>query len=43
MSINALVAYILVWPVISSGILILLLVSLFLDIRSAKREGREML
>lgn len=43
MSINTLVAYILVWPVISSGILLLLLVSLFRDLRAAKREGRDML
>lgn len=43
MSINTLVFYILVWPVISSGILLLLLVSLFRDLRAAKREGRDML
>ncbi|GAA5089947.1 MULTISPECIES: putative transporter small subunit [Paenalcaligenes] len=43
MSINALVFYILIWPVLSTGILALLLVSLFRDIRAAKREGREML
>lgn len=43
MSINALVAYILVWPVISAGILLLLVVSLIKDLRAAKREGREML
>lgn len=43
MSIGALTIYILVWPVISSGILLLLLVSLFRDLRAAKREGRDML
>lgn len=43
MSISTLTAYILVWPIISAGILILLLGALFRDIRTAKREGREML
>ena len=43
MSINELVVYILVWPVISAGILALLVVSLIKDLRAAKREGREML
>lgn len=43
MSINELVVYILVWPVISAGILGLLVVSLIRDLRAAKREGREML
>lgn len=43
MSIGLLTAYILVWPVISAGILVLLLGALFIDMRNAKREGREML
>lgn len=43
MSISLLTTYILVWPVISAGILILLLGALFVDIRTAKREGRDML
>ncbi|MEZ2720271.1 putative transporter small subunit [Paenalcaligenes hominis] len=43
MNLTALSIYILIWPVMSAGILVLLLVSLFRDIRAAKREGREML
>lgn len=43
MSIDTLVTYILVWPVISAGVLLLLVVSLIRDLRAAKREGREML
>lgn len=43
MSIELLTTYILVWPAISFGILVLLLVSLVRDMRAAKREGREML
>ena len=43
MSIGLLATYILVWPVISAGILLLLLVALFHDMRAAKREGRDML
>lgn len=43
MNFAALTAYILVWPAMSAGILILLLVALFRDLRAAKREGREML
>ena len=43
MSIGLLTTYILVWPVISAGVLLVLLVALFVDIRSAKREGRDML
>lgn len=34
--------YILVWPVISAGILALLLVSLFRDVRAARRDGQSM-
>lgn len=34
--------YILVWPVISAGILVLLLVSLFKDIKNAKKTGKGM-
>lgn len=43
MNLTALAIYILIWPVMSTGILVLLLVSLFRDIRAAKREGRDML
>lgn len=37
-----LTAYILVWPLISAGILALLLVSLVRDLRAAKRDGQGM-
>lgn len=35
--------YILIWPCISAGILLLLLVALARDIIEAKRSGEEML
>lgn len=34
--------YILVWPVISAGILILLVTALIRDLRAAKRDGNQM-
>ncbi|HJD44247.1 MAG TPA: putative transporter small subunit [Candidatus Paenalcaligenes intestinipullorum] len=34
--------YILVWPVISAGILILLITALIRDLRAAKRDGNQM-
>lgn len=34
--------YILIWPVISAGVLLLLLVSLARDIRAARRDGKGM-
>lgn len=37
-----LTAYILVWPIISAGILALLLVSLVRDLREARRDGQGM-
>ncbi|HLS17405.1 MAG TPA: putative transporter small subunit [Paenalcaligenes sp.] len=43
MELDSLVAYILVWPVMSAGILILLIVSLIRDIIRARREGEELL
>ncbi|MFW8566820.1 putative transporter small subunit [Orrella sp. 11846] len=43
MSVNEIVAYILVWPVISAGILTLLVVSLIRDIRRARKDGTSML
>lgn len=35
--------YILVWPVISAGVLALLVVSLILDIRRARKLGEKMI
>lgn len=43
MSINELVAYILVWPVLSAIILLILVVSLIHDIIRSRKEGKEML
>lgn len=37
-----LTAYILVWPVISAGVLALLIVSLIRDLRAARRDGQGM-
>lgn len=34
--------YILIWPVISAGVLALLVVALIRDIRAARRGGQEM-
>ncbi|WP_397473888.1 putative transporter small subunit [Pusillimonas sp.] len=42
MNIFALSAYILIWPVISAGILIMLVVALIRDLRAARRSGDEM-
>ena len=35
--------YILVWPVISAGVLLLLVVSLIRDIRQARKTGKKMI
>lgn len=35
--------YILVWPVISAGVLALLIVALIRDLRAARRDGQEMI
>jgi len=35
--------YILIWPVISAGVLALLVVALIRDIRAARRGGQEMI
>jgi len=43
MSVAGLTAYILVWPVISTGILLMLIVALIRDIRRARRTGEEMI
>ena len=40
---NWLVFYILVWPVISAGILAVLIVALIRDFRAAKKGGHEMI
>lgn len=42
MSALGLTAYILVWPLISAGILIMLIVALIRDLREARRSGDEM-
>lgn len=34
--------YILIWPVISVGVLTVLIVSLFKDMRAARRDGKSM-
>jgi len=43
MTVAELTAYILVWPVLSAGILIMLVVALIRDIREARRTGEEMI
>ncbi len=43
MSIFALTTYMLVWPIISAGILVLLVVSLIRDIRNARKNGKGMI
>jgi len=43
MSVLGLSAYILVWPVISAGILIMLIVALIRDLRQARRNGDDMI
>ncbi len=40
---NFISLYILIWPIISAGLLILLITALIRDIISAKRSGEEML
>ena len=43
MSALGLSAYILIWPVISAGILAMLVVALIRDVRKARRNGDEMI
>lgn len=43
MDLDGLVTYILIWPVLSAGILILLVVSLIRDIIHARRKGKDLL
>lgn len=40
---NMLSLYILIWPMISTGILALLVISLFRDIMHARKHGLEMI
>lgn len=40
---NLLTFYILVWPVISMGVLGVLIVALFKDLRAARRDGQSMI
>lgn len=40
---NGLVTYILIWPVLSAGTLLLLVVSLIRDIIHARRKGKDLL
>ena len=42
MSSIALTAYVLIWPALASIVLAVLCVGLLRDIRSAKREGRDL-
>lgn len=43
MSPALLTAYILIWPVLSAGILVLLTVGLVRDLRRARKTGEEMI
>lgn len=43
MNVWGLSAYILVWPVLSAGILVMLIVALIRDMREARRTGEEMI
>ncbi|MGG4605193.1 putative transporter small subunit [Paenalcaligenes sp. Me131] len=40
---NWIVTYILIWPVLSAGVLALLIGALVRDWRAAKRDGKEMI
>lgn len=40
---NLLTFYILIWPVISIGVLGVLVVALFRDLRAARRDGQNMI
>ena len=42
MSSYALTFYVLIWPVIAAGVMIVLSVSVYRDMRKAKREGTDM-
>lgn len=43
MSALGLTAYVLVWPILSVGILIMLIVALIRDMRAARRDNKEMI
>ncbi|MBU2895447.1 putative transporter small subunit [Vibrio pectenicida] len=42
MSSLALTLYVLIWPVMALSVMVLLCVSLYRDIRKAKKEGKEL-
>lgn len=42
MSIPLLSFYILIWPALAMGVLVLLFVALFRDIRAAKKKGKDL-
>ncbi len=42
MSSYALTLYVLIWPVIAAGVMLTLCVSVWRDLRKAKREGTEL-
>ncbi|WP_223146266.1 putative transporter small subunit [Pusillimonas sp. ANT_WB101] len=42
MSANMLTLYILIWPVLSAGVLALLVISLVRDMRKARKSGKDM-
>lgn len=39
----ALSAYVLIWPILSAGILVMLIVALIRDMREARRTGEDMI
>lgn len=43
MSATSLTVYVLIWPILSAGVLALLLVSLVRDIRASRKNGEEMI
>ena len=43
MSVFGLSVYILIWPIISTGVLLLLFVALARDIAAARRDGSELI
>jgi hypothetical protein len=38
-----LTGYFLVWPIVSAGVLVVLIVALLRDMRNARRDGEEMI
>jgi cytochrome oxidase assembly protein ShyY1 len=43
MSANSLAIYVLIWPILSAGVLALLIVALWRDIRASRKSGEEMI